>query len=72
MKEMRFNWHDFRTIERVPNSPSYLQSKISDLVYSSVYARCKIDSFNPETGEYRVILHGTLDREEPDIGWMNR
>ncbi len=70
---MRFNWHDFKSIERVPNSPQYLQNKISDLVYSSVYARCKVDSFNPETGEYRVVLQGTLDwTDEPNSGWMNR
>ncbi len=70
---MRFNWHDFRAIEKVPNSPSFLQNKISDLVYCSVYARCKVDSFNPETGEYRVVIQGTLDwTEEPTSGWMNR
>ena len=31
---------------------------------NSTVARAKVDAINPETGEYRVVLQGTLDREE--------
>jgi len=53
-------------------SPSYLQNKICDLVACSVYTKVKVDSVNPDTGEYRVILHGTLDWDHPETWWTNR
>ena len=31
---------------------------------SSVNARAKVELINPETGEYRIVLHGTLDKED--------
>jgi len=68
----RFNFHDFRTIERSPMSPSYLQRRINDLVACSINAKVKVDSVNPETGEYRIVLHGTLDWENPETWWTNR
>ena len=66
---IRFTYNDFRFLERTPTSPSYLQSHISNLVYSSVNAKGKVESINPETGEYRIILQGTLDMEAP---WPGR
>jgi hypothetical protein len=59
----RFHYHDFRSLERTPASPSHLHQRITDLVYSSVNARAKVESVNPETGEYRIVLQGTLDTE---------
>jgi len=61
----RFTYNDFRYLERCPTSPSYLQSHISNLVYSSVNTKANIESVNPETGEYRIVLQGTLDMESP-------
>ena len=29
-----------------------------------VNARAKVELINPETGEYRIVLHGTLDKED--------
>jgi hypothetical protein len=57
----RFNYHDFKTFEKSPTSPSALQYKLTELIYNSWNTRCKVDSVNPETGEYRVILQGTCD-----------
>ncbi|UCB52312.1 MAG: hypothetical protein JSV10_10065 [Candidatus Zixiibacteriota bacterium] len=68
----RFNFNDFRNIERTPMSPSYLQNKICDLVACSVYTKVKVDSVNPDTGEYRIVLHGTLDWDHPETWWTNR
>jgi hypothetical protein len=53
-------------------SPSYLQRRISDLVACSINAKVKVDSINPETGEYRIVLHGCLDWENPETWWTNR
>jgi len=54
---------DFRTIENAPTSPATLRSKIGEVILSSTHAKCRVESINPETGEYRIILQGTLDRE---------
>ena len=60
----RFRIHDVNTIERWPTSPSSLRSKLSEMIMSSVNARAKVELINPETGEYRIVLHGTLDKED--------
>jgi hypothetical protein len=60
----RVRIHDVNTIERSPTSPSSLRSKLSEMIMSSVNARAKVELINPETGEYRIVLHGTLDKED--------
>ena len=60
----RFRIHDLNTIERSPTSPASLRGKLNEMIMSSVNARAKVEVINPETGEYRIVLQGTLDREE--------
>jgi hypothetical protein len=60
----RFRIHDLNTIERSPTSPASLRNKISEMIMSSVNARAKVEVINPETGEYRIVLQGTLDKDE--------
>lgn len=60
----RFHVQDFRAIENSPTSPAVLRSKIGDMILHSTVARAKVEALNPETGEYRVVLQGTLDRED--------
>ena len=60
----RFRIQDMRSIENAPTSPGNLRNKVSELIFSSTKAMAKVDSINPETGEYRVILQGSLDKEE--------
>ena len=48
-------------IERSPASPSALSSGIWDVLSHSIASRARIEGFNYETGEYRVVLQGTLD-----------
>lgn len=60
----RFKIQDIYTLEMSPTSPSSLRSKISEMIMSSTNAKCKVDAMNPETGEYRIVLHGTLDKED--------
>lgn len=60
----RFRIHDVNTIEHAPTSPAALRNKLSEMIMSSVNARAKVELVNPETGEYRIVLQGTIDREE--------
>ena len=60
----RFRIHDLNTIERSPTSPASLRNKISEMIMSSVNARAKVEVINPETGEYRIVLQGTIDKDE--------
>ena len=34
------------------------------MILGSTVCRAKVETLNPDTGEYRVVLQGTLDREE--------
>jgi len=60
----RFRIEDLKSIEHAPTSPASLRSKISEVILNSTHAKCRVESINPETGEYRVVLQGTLDRED--------
>ncbi len=34
------------------------------MIENSTTCKAKVEAINPETGEYRLILQGNLDREE--------
>jgi len=51
-------------IERTPASPSALSTGLWDVLSHSISTRAKIEGFNIETGEYRIVLQGTLDLDE--------
>jgi len=55
---------DLSAIERAPTSPAALTQGIWEVLSNSVATKAKVDSFNWETGEYRVVLQGTLDLED--------
>ncbi len=61
----RFRYPNFPWVEKTPTSPAALEHKITDLLFNSTCCRCKVDMCNTETGEYRIVLQGTLDWEEP-------
>jgi hypothetical protein len=61
----RFRYPNFPWVDKTPTSPAGLQHRITDLLYNSTTCRCKVESVNTETGEYRITLQGTLDWEEP-------
>jgi len=48
-------------IERTPASPSALSSGLWDVLSHSISSKARVEGFNYETGEYRVVLQGTLD-----------
>jgi hypothetical protein len=70
---MPYNWtiKDVYTVEKSPTSPSRLQWKISEIMLNSSACRCKVESVNPTTGEYRIVLQGTLDTVEGNIPNFN-
>ncbi len=60
----RFRIHDLNGLEIKPTSPGAMRSKLSEMIVNSTVCRAKIESINPETGEYRIVLQGSIDREE--------
>ena len=60
----RFRIQDIQALEQAPTSPGLLRSKLGEMIVNSTAFRAKIDSINPDTWEYRVVLEGTLDKED--------
>ena len=60
----RFRLQDMQTIEKSPSAPGTLRNKIGELLFSSINCTAKVEGLNNNTGEYRIILQGTLDKEE--------
>lgn len=61
----RFRIHDLRHLEVSPTSPATLRDKLGSLIVHSVSAQAQVEMIDRETGEYRVVLQGTLDLEDP-------
>lgn len=59
---------DLSAIERTPASPASLTRGVGELLGNSVTAKAKVDAYNWETGEYRIVLQGTLDLQETKFG----
>jgi len=57
----RLRIEDLRTVEDSPTSPAALRGKISEIILNSMRAQAIVESFDPGTGEYRVVIDGTLD-----------
>jgi len=64
----RFQPTDLSVIERAPTSPAALSQGLWEVLRHSLASKAKVDSYNWETGEYRVVLQGTLDLEENKFG----
>jgi hypothetical protein len=60
----RFRLDDFPLLETAPTSAAALRAKLGEMLISSTSARVRIEAVNPETGEYRIVLQGTLDTEK--------
>ncbi len=59
----RFRIQDLDALENAPTSAGSLRSKVGEMIVNSTNFRAKVDSLNPETWEYRIVLEGTLDKE---------
>ena len=60
----RFRVKDIRSVERAPTSPGALKKKLGAMLFSSIHASAKVEGFDIETGEYRIVLQGKLDTED--------
>jgi len=60
----RFTIHDVQALETTAASPGTLRTKIGDMIVNSVACRAKVEAVNPQTGEYRLVLQGTLGKDE--------
>ena len=58
----RFKIADLSSLEKSPTSPLTLRNKIGEMLFNSTQAVATVEVVN--TGEYRVVLQGTLDTEE--------
>lgn len=58
----RFRLNDFGYLENASASPANLRTHIGEMIVNSVKVRARVESVNPETGEYRIVLQGTLDQ----------
>jgi len=63
----RFRIQDLQSLERSPTSPGSLRLKIGELLVQSVNAVAEVEMIDRDTGEYRIILHGTLDLDDPGL-----
>jgi len=60
----RFRLHDLKSLEVKPTSTGSIRTKVGEMIVNSTTCRAKVESVNPETGEYRIILQGSLDKED--------
>jgi hypothetical protein len=60
----RFRIQDVSTLESAPTSAGSLRTKLGEMIVNSTVCRARVENVNAETGEYRIVLQGTLDREE--------
>jgi hypothetical protein len=68
----KFTYNDFKGLDKCPTSPKQMHDGICNLVFSSVNTKAKVENCNPETGEYRIVLQGTLDMDSSNYttyGW---
>ena len=63
----RFRLQDLPSLEASPTSPATLGAKVGDLIVHSVSAVAQVEMLDRETGEYRVVLQGTLDLDNPAL-----
>lgn len=61
-----FKFQEIRSLEASSVNPTQLKSKVGDMILSSTNVHAKVESINQETGEYRLVLQGTL-QEGPKL-----
>ena len=58
-----FKIQDIRSLEASPSNPSQLSTKVGEMILSSKHISAKVENVNAETGEYRLVLQGTLNKD---------
>ena len=57
-----FNTRDFDMIEHISPSSKLVQDKIKNILRASEDWTAKINTIEPSTGTYQLVLHGTLKK----------
>ncbi len=60
----KFSINEFQWLEQVPNSPASLTTRLSTVLYNSINCKCRVETMNPVTGEYRIVLQGNYNPQE--------
>lgn len=58
-----FKIQDIRSLEVSPAVPAQLSTKVGEMIRNSKHIVAKVETVNNETGEYRLVLQGTLSKE---------
>ena len=58
-----FKIQDIRSLETSPAIPAQLSTKVGEMILNSKHLVAKVETVNNETGEYRLVLEGTLTKE---------
>lgn len=61
----KFTADDIRAMEAWPASRHEVERKLTAALASSIGVRVRVDTINDLTGEYRIVLQGTLDASVP-------
>jgi len=64
---LEYSVDELPMLERTPQSPQRLCDQLWGVLSHSVVARVKVESCDRETGDYRVVLQGTLESTPPDF-----
>lgn len=59
----RFNIEEFTSLGRASTTPEMLRDKLGAVISSSTTCKAKVEAIDPDTGEYRLVLQGTIGKE---------
>ena len=59
-----FKIQELRNLEAPNTNPTQLKTKVSEMIQNSSTVRAKVESIDPESGEYRLVLQGTLHKQD--------
>jgi hypothetical protein len=63
----RVSLADLQEMGKLRASRQTLRYKIGDVILCSTAVQARIESLDPKTGEYRIALEGTLDKENSSL-----
>ena len=61
----RFHVEDILDIEEFPDDHASLTARLGEIIDNSMNIRAEVEALSAETGEFRVVLSGTLDSPPP-------
>jgi len=59
-----FKIQELRSIEAPNTNPTQIRTKVGEMIQNSDNVRAKVESLDAESGEYRLVLQGTLHKQD--------